>query len=156
MEKLVGKKSLRTQFLSIAIHDGEYLSLASRRQPRIDIRLIKDQVHLIPTSKAGLQHSKVNFENARFPIPIRFRLKVAKWKDGSEAWLDSRGLLHLKSSDHKIPELTMVLTDDPLAGWLSTGQVWGDPFFLQEGNRVANNSDAMDVIKKFTANIVNR
>ena len=157
MNRLIGEKPLRTQFLSIGIHDGEYLALASRKKLRIDIRLINDQVCLAPTPEKGLQHSRVNFEAARCAIPARFRLKVARWKDGSEAWLDSRGLLHLKSSDHQIPEMTIVLTDHPMGGWLSTGQLWGNPFFLPAWNdNETTNDHAMDIIKKFTINIVNR
>ena len=59
-----------------------------------------------------------------------YRLSIAEFGDGSRAWLDSRGLLHLASSDTAVPECTLVLTDGPLAGWLSDGRVFGPEYWL--------------------------
>ena len=60
-----------------------------------------------------------------------YKLSIAEFADGSRAWLDSRGLLHLVSSDQKIPECSLVLTDGPLAGWLSDGRVFGPDYWLE-------------------------
>jgi hypothetical protein len=61
-----------------------------------------------------------------------FRLKVASWPDGSKAWLDSRGLLHLKRGNSTNPEVSLVLTDGPLAAWSSDGKICGPDFFLRK------------------------
>lgn len=57
-------------------------------------------------------------------------LQSVGWPDGSRLWVDHRGLLHLRSSDTGIPELTLTLHEGELAGWTSTGQVFGPRYFL--------------------------
>jgi hypothetical protein len=60
-------------------------------------------------------------------------LKIAQWSDGSRAWLDSRGLLHLRSSNPSIPEISLVLNSSgPLAAWCSDGLRYGPAFFHPE------------------------
>ena len=157
MEKLVGRKTLRTKFVSIAIHNDGSLSLTSRNQSQVDITSAGNRIFLAPNHVTGSPHSRINFARQSAAISGRFRLKVARWKDGSEAWLDSRGLLHLKSSDHEIPELTIVLTDDVMGGWISNNRVWGDSFFLPLNSPIhATSKFVMDIIGKFTSNIVSR
>ena len=56
-------------------------------------------------------------------------LQKAEWENGSKAWLDSRGLLHLKSANRTHPEITLVMRDGPLSGWLSSGEVFGDNYY---------------------------
>lgn len=55
---------------------------------------------------------------------------AASWSDGSQAFLDSRGLLHLKSANRNVPEITLVLHNDgALAAWSSDGRVYGPRCF---------------------------
>ena len=59
-------------------------------------------------------------------------LKFSKfaWADGSEVMADSRGLLHLRSSDKSIPELTIVMImGRPTACWAADGRVCGSVYF---------------------------
>lgn len=60
---------------------------------------------------------------------IRF-LQYA-WLDGSEAWIDSRGLIHLRSSDKTLPEITIVniIGSVNTACWASDGTVSGSSYF---------------------------
>ncbi|HEX6428480.1 MAG TPA: hypothetical protein VF008_12375 [Niastella sp.] len=52
------------------------------------------------------------------------------WADGSEVLADSRGFLHLKSSDKKIPEITIVMImGKPTACWAADGRVCGPSYF---------------------------
>jgi hypothetical protein len=53
--------------------------------------------------------------------PNPYELAVARFGDGSRAVLDGRGLLHLKSSDATLPEMTLVLRTGDVAGWTSDG-----------------------------------
>ncbi len=58
---------------------------------------------------------------------------VRVWEDGSRAVIDSRGLLHLQSSDKTLPEITIVLTTgSPTACWASNGNVTGNARFINE------------------------
>ncbi|MHC2066388.1 hypothetical protein ACYFX5_02860 [Bremerella sp. T1] len=60
---------------------------------------------------------------------IGYELSRAAWPNGSEAFLDSRGMLHLRSANGRVPEVTIVLTDGHLAGWTSEGRVFGQQYF---------------------------
>lgn len=52
------------------------------------------------------------------------------WADGSTAVIDSRGLLHLRSADPALPELTLVLVlTKSTAAWAADGAVTGSPYF---------------------------
>jgi hypothetical protein len=60
------------------------------------------------------------------------KLKFTKFvfKDGSEVLTDSRGFLHLRSSDKSIPEITIVtIMDKPTACWAADGMVCGPEYF---------------------------
>lgn len=53
------------------------------------------------------------------------------WPDGSEAVIDSRGLLHLKSSDASLPEISIVLALGKTTACLATdGTLCGSGYFL--------------------------
>lgn len=57
------------------------------------------------------------------------------WGDGSEVVADSRGLLHLRSSDKTIPEITIVMImGKPTACWAADGRVCGPAYFTGVDN----------------------
>ena len=68
------------------------------------------------------------------PIPpnLGCTLQVAEWPNGSKAFLDSRGLLHLKSHDPSLAEVSLILSDGEVAGWTSDGYVCGPSFFFED------------------------
>jgi len=56
---------------------------------------------------------------------------LAAWPDGSRAFLDPRGLLHLQSSDASIPEVTIGLAESTsLPVWASDGSIYGPSYFI--------------------------
>lgn len=56
---------------------------------------------------------------------------VKRWEDGSEAIFDSRGFLHLKSSDKTLAEITIVMISGmETACWASDGTLCGAQYFL--------------------------
>jgi hypothetical protein len=57
-------------------------------------------------------------------------LRAAELTNGSKVFLDSRGLLHFKSSNPDVPEVSVVLADGEVAGWTSDGCVCGPSFFF--------------------------
>ena len=75
----------------------------------------------------------------------RWKLRYVKLPKG-EAWLDSRGLLHLKAIDGS--ELSLMLSDWPLAGWHSSGQVFGPPYFLVDHQ--ANRDTPPEIVEWLT------
>ena len=85
-------------------------------------------------------------------LGTRYDLTVATWADGSRAFLDSRGLLHLKSSDPAVPEMTFVLSSEKLAGWSSEGTVFGPPYFI--GDATATDAAYFEeAIRRFTGRL---
>jgi hypothetical protein len=50
--------------------------------------------------------------------------------NGAKVFLDSRGLLHFKSQNPDVPEVSVILSDGEVAGWTSDGCVCGPRFFF--------------------------
>ncbi len=72
----------------------------------------------------------------------KYSMRVAKWADGSRLWVDSRGLLHLQSSDPIIPEATFVLTSG-VAVWTSHGQMLGSTYYVDNAFPTISPEDVM-------------
>lgn len=138
-------RQLRRRWSGIRCETGS-ISLWSRHGKAWRILLDGDRIvlrHGTSASTSGV----IPFE----PVQSGARqLEMATWKDTSRAFLDPRGLLHLQSSDKSIPEATLVLSDDGVAGWSSDGRMWGDPYFLgnvrPESSRVIFN----EIIRPFS------
>ena len=79
-------------------------------------------------------------------------MSVATWPDGSRAFIDSRGLLHLQSADREIPEATLTLKEGDIAGWTNNGQTYGSDYFLDESNMSAEQF-LEQILKPFIARL---
>jgi hypothetical protein len=80
---------------------------------------------------------------------VGYSLRMASWPDGSRAYLDSRGLLHLRSSDADIPEVSLVLADAEIAGWCSDGRLWGARDYIGDRADAEPRQVFEDVIQPF-------
>jgi hypothetical protein len=82
-------------------------------------------------------------------------MMVATWKDGSRAWIDSRGLLHLRSSDREIPEATFVLHERDVAVWTSDGRICGSKYFVDTGSHllITPHEVVEEILKPFAARL---
>jgi len=58
-------------------------------------------------------------------------LRTAEWPNGSRVMFDTHGMLHLKSGNPQVPEVSLVLSAQEVAGWTSDGKVCGPSFFFQ-------------------------
>lgn len=136
----------RTRLQSIGVVNGELMLGTGKYQYllRLDpTRRIHSQQVLEPSlqlfRRSQLRalpcREVVHFGRPSYPPDRRLKLRRAAWPDGSTAILDSRGLLHFKSSDANIPEFTLVLDDRDVAGWGADGRVWGTPYYT--GNAAA-------------------
>lgn len=129
--------AMRHRFTHICVDQRGMLVLTSRKQHRFGIVFdtATEQIVLEMNPTWHGTRERVAFQSVPSPAGTGYHLSKASWQDGSEAWLDSRGMLHLRSADHSIPEMTIVLTDHTLAGWCSDGFPWGPEYFtgdLQE------------------------
>jgi hypothetical protein len=140
-QSLIQPINLRHRFKAIGVDDSGKLALESRRGQLLAF----DVVNGLPMFVARATHSKLRasrpFEQMH-GTQRRYRLSVATWDDGSRAVLDSRGLVHLASSDRAIPETTLVLAEGELTGWHSHGHSWGRQYFIGERKRRGEDSAA--------------
>ncbi len=68
---------------------------------------------------------------------------VWRWNDGSEAIVDPRGFLHLKSSDNTLPEITIVLVlGRATACWASDNSACGSDYYINQQKVNYKNADS--------------
>lgn len=87
-------------------------------------------------------------------VPVcegRLNLAVMGFPDGSKVWLDRRGMLHLRSSNKGIPQISIVLQDGGTSGWCSNGDYFGARYFI--GHRKSLDESAFFQIQKFVSHI---
>jgi hypothetical protein len=142
--QLARARIIHSRFRAVGVDQEGRLVLVSRRGQHWPIGFdSQNNVVRFPTQPLAAS-ATASLQN---PLPFRcadsssdgFPLEVAQWTDGSRAWLDGRGLLHLRSSSDSVPECSLVLTDGPLAGWLATGQFFG-PQYWHLGNQPVVNA----------------
>lgn len=137
LEALASPVSIRKKFRSIGVTESGQLALVS----------FKGQ-QLCFTTRQGLplfapleQQSKLTHKQDFTLIDsdgIRYRLSSANWGDGSQAILDSRGLLHLQPADSKISEISLVLAEGELTAWCSDSRTFGKSYFLVDADKSIN------------------
>jgi hypothetical protein len=128
--------TLRHRFTHLQIRSDRTLVLVSRKQRCLAITYCEatHRIRLVPDEdSSSFAGPRKSFRPVDAPSGVGYRLSVVTWADGSRAYLDSRGLLHLKSADRSVPETTIVLYDDELSGWCSNGSSWGRPYFIGNG-----------------------
>jgi MoxR-vWA-beta-propeller ternary system domain bpX1 len=143
-------RNLRTHFRSVG-RLADTLLLESPRGRVVWLRFSTkhDGFVLLPYPRTGPSMRPFS------PLPptapgIGSRLSVATFSDGSRVFLDSRGLLHLKSSDRQVPEATFVMCDDDVAGWCADGRMWGSSYFLGSRPAVPASEIQESVLTPFT------
>jgi hypothetical protein len=97
-----------------------------------DLRLDPTGNHLSFKDNANHAEWKRPYKQEAVLIEHLPKIKFSKfiWANGSEAVVDSRGLLHLKSADASLPEVTIILiVDKTTACWASDGMVTGSSYF---------------------------
>ncbi|MDB5343288.1 MAG: hypothetical protein JWP89_1665 [Schlesneria sp.] len=119
-------------------HDGT-MTLVSKSQTGWQIGLHSKTLRISQISRitdASGRRCVASLEPTRHP-DSGCSMSVATWPDGSRAFIDSRGLLHLQSADREIPEATLTLKEGDIAAWTNNGQTYGSHYFLDESNMSA-------------------
>jgi len=75
-------------------------------------------------------------------------LRTAEWPNGSRVMFDTHGMLHLKSCDSRVPEVSLVLSAQEVAGWTSDGKVCGPAFFF-EGEYASEPALVFNTLQRF-------
>jgi hypothetical protein len=126
----VPMRNLRVNFEAISLGDGDHeirLCSAKGKWWRL---ATNPEPQFLPVPAPPTASRWRQFRHVELPRDIGYTLKAAHWDDGTAAYLDSRGMLHLKHGDPVIPEVSLVLTDGPTPVWSADGFVHGAPFFL--------------------------
>ncbi|MFO0820657.1 MAG: hypothetical protein U1A77_22100 [Pirellulales bacterium] len=122
-------RGVRCHFQAIGIDERKRLAIIAA-DGAIPLETDKRSLRL---SRNSVSRNSLSLVQSFAPLPahspLATRLTRAAWTDGSVAWLDNRGLLHLRSSDSLLPEMSIVLCPDSTSGWRSDGEVWGSAYF---------------------------
>lgn len=130
LHQYVRTRTLRSRFLGVGLSERRELMLLGRKRLAwaIEFDHATKHLRLARTPSNDVPRSLLRFE----PVSGEQRahnLQCVQSQDSTIFWLDGRGLLHLRSSDATLPELSLVLCEGPLAGWTSDGRVWGPEYF---------------------------
>ncbi len=149
--EFITPSNTRHRFTHIQICENESgyfrLGLTTRRGQRMMIDCTHGITHLRFSRDSKTKDGQLRQPFSPLDIPeIGYQVSRAVWSDGSEAFLDSRGLLHLRSSEQFIPEVTIALTDGVVGGWVSDGRLWGVHYFTQQQPDRDNDADVFEKV----------
>jgi MoxR-vWA-beta-propeller ternary system protein len=125
-------RTLQSAFTAIQLVPGQPLRLQRAKGGWLEVFPSGSQLRLVESVDQGppLPVGARTFSAISSRPALGCTLKVAVWADGTRAWLDSRGLLHLRSSNHDLPSLSLVLHfKGSLAAWCGDGARCGPSFF---------------------------
>ena len=145
------RSHLHRHFTAAGGDRGGQLTLVSRKGQIWTMALRGSDLWLRPTAMFTVDSAaRTQKFGQRVSLPnAAFYLDLATWQDGSQVYLDSRGLLHLRSSDPGIPEATLVLTDGVVTGWSADGRTWGDAYFTGHPTNSAASDIFTEVLRPF-------
>lgn len=132
--KLATTQAVRNRMSAIG-SDGRSVFISRNQSVHFEIGPINSsqQLALQPLKHLSENAVMVDFDDFPMTLDQRFKphwkLKKATLKR-CEAWLDSRGLLHLRKPDGS--ELSLVLHNSCLAGWHNQYSVFGSKYFTGE------------------------
>jgi hypothetical protein len=133
-QKLVRQTNLRYRFKSIGIDLAGNLALESRKGHLLVFE-VRQGLPVIASRQGSADLRDLQPFDSIDHFDRNYRLWEAVWPDGSRAVLDSRGLLHLRSSDESIPQFTLVLSEGELSGWTATKRCWGNAYYVGDAGR---------------------
>ncbi len=135
---------LRRKIGAIAVEAGRIWLYSSRGAP-VRIELAGAQGPLALVVGSGAPSSPLRFEPAGRQRDPRLRLGRATFPDGSLAFMDGRGLLHLRSADASVQEVTLALAHPAIAACTSGGLRCGGEAFHDPGTPFRNPAEAAEV-----------
>ena len=143
-------RSVRSKFVGVSVNPQGSLVLWTKSGEGFRLQIYRDRNGRIALERWKLAVSnRILFKRCPSPPDTRYTLSVARFPDGSCIYLDSRGLLHLKSSDPSQPEVALVLHDSEVAGWTSAGERCGGEFFCRKNGDVPNAAKVFARISDF-------
>lgn len=150
--RLLQTHNLCNRFSEVLVTRDGRLGLQARGndvRSVIDWRPAEGGIRLASLPEDEMLRYRIRFTSIPRVPHTGYRLRVAAFHDGSRVYLDSRGLLHLRSSDGSLPQMTFVLNQiGTMAGWCSDGRLWGNSFFT--GRETASSAaEVYEDLRKF-------
>ncbi|MCC9607992.1 hypothetical protein LOC68_02230 [Blastopirellula sp. JC732] len=156
-KRFLTSHSMRNHFTHVAVSrrdDLDCLVLVTRRKGLLALKnLAEGRPRLYREKYSENVTLGKTFKMVKAPR-FQFSLGCATWEDGSQAFLDSRGILHLRSSDPNLPELSITLSDWEATGWSSDGRHWGASW--QTGRPTSSDSEGKpleNLVRRFIRNL---
>jgi hypothetical protein len=135
---------------------GRYLMIITKKGRRLTFDVCdghpEDIVLRDFRDEDGVCQTTENFEVIPSPPGTGYTLRQVSWSDGSRAVLDSRGMLHLQSSDNSIPEFTLILDQTRVSGWSAGNHLWGLDYYTHDpldNHRELDAQQVMSLIDSF-------
>ena len=101
--------------------------------------------------------AKRNVSRDRFLPNRRVKSWIWSWPDGSVFFIDGRGLLHMRSSDPNLPEVSIVLTiSDAFSCWASDGKLAGNTKYIPAGKPASDVISADNFYSRYIVPIIKR
>jgi hypothetical protein len=139
---LVGAPQLRTRLQSLAVDAQGRLTLVSRKGRLHALRERDGWLFLGPVGPGdGRLRGLRSFEPRAGYAGAAWSFGQATWPDGSRAYLDGRGLLHLVPAQGV--EVSLVLAERALAAWTTAGEVAGPAYFTGGEDRGGPGQEAL-------------
>lgn len=135
---------IRRRFESVGISgEGRIILATNKAKSWLELDLTGGQIVLKDTDRPGINFT--GFQSVK--SPGRYLLHGATWTSRTRFYLDSRGMLHLKSHDPSLPEVSIVLQEGRVAAWSSDGLLCG-PAFYTDRNDAENDSQKWQAMWK--------
>ncbi len=149
-QSIAPNRAIQNRFDAIYVHPGGTLRLRKNKGAWLEIFPTPTSLRLAKAvgTEQDSDLDQRPFKGISAAKSLGCALQVAEWPCGSKAWLDSRGLLHLRSHDPSILELTLTLNQGDMSAWTSDGQCSGIPFFTGK-NQSTTMEPAAAVLKSF-------
>ena len=146
--------NLYRSFDALAIAPGELIQLRSRKGTWRAISLEENtRLRLV---ECRVPHPEIThaFQPA---CADAFRvhgcsLEAVDFPSGSRVFLDSRGMLHLRSRQETLAEISLVLSEGDMAAWCSDQTVCGPAFFFEK-LQTSNSSWVFEQLNAFTKSL---
>ena len=142
--------TLRNRFAGIGVDATGRLVLFRRQGTHFPLEPDKT-TGAIGLAKSSVKTAlRVQYRFDDFDVPgVPHVLLLAQFADGSRAVLDRRGLLHLRSSDETLPEMTIVLSERGACWFPHGGLACGDEYHFDEASLLAGAGKARRVLERF-------
>lgn len=153
--------TLKSGYLGFQTGSGQLWDIATEGGDSVRARVVtlnftRDERRSVLTVRRRFS----SLQRVAAPAGVRWKLRVATSADGSRIFADSRGLIHLQSSDSELPEISLAINaEGSVAAWASDGLLAGVPGFLAPGGLVgeyaskATDERLRELLREFVARI---